>query len=267
MKTRELIGYARKRVRGRRRELLLVCMIPIGADLFFRLAEAALYSLLLYFGAMRPAALFTGENTEQLVIAAVFTLLRWLVTAPLFCAAAVRLKEFTDEKPLFTSFSDMLLSGRFIRRSISAFFMGRLVGAAALVPAAAAGAYAFSLISGGGGSRELFAASNAAALAIAGIALWISVRLSLTAVPFILAACPEKSAAGAVFMSFRFMRGRRGMPLKLAAAYLLPMLTIAAIPFLIPELAAALSIGMSIFMKEDEYILQEYGTAGARLAR
>ena len=48
----ELIGYTRRRIRGRRAELLLVCLPPVAAGLLFRLGEAAFYSLLLYFGAL-----------------------------------------------------------------------------------------------------------------------------------------------------------------------------------------------------------------------
>lgn len=253
MKIWELIAYSRRRIKGRRWAILLVCMLPLGAELVFRLAEAAFYSLLLYFGGMRPAALFNGESPEQLVLAAVFTILRWLVAAPLTCAAAAKLTDLTDEKPKGVSVTELLLSGSFIRRSTASYITGRLVCFAALVPSAAAGAYAFDVLSSGGGSRELFAATNSAAAAVVFAALWLAARLSITAVPYLLAVHPEKSGVRVVFMSLGFMRGRKRLPLMLGAVYLPLMLTVVGIPFFLPELAAAFTTGISIFMKEDEY--------------
>lgn len=257
MKTYELISYSRRRIKGNRRRILLICLLPLGAELFFRTAETALYSILLYFGEMPPADLFTGENTEQLAIAAIFAAFRLFICPPLWCAAAVRLKEFTDEKGRKTSFSDMLLNGRFIRRSISAAFWIKLISAAAVLPAIAAAVFAVKLVSEGAGSRRLIIASNAAALSAAFALFWLAVRASLAAVPFFMAEFPKKGGFSAVMGSLRFMRGRRKMPLYLGAAYILPMLTVIAVPFLIPELATAFSIGISIYFKEDEYVLGE----------
>ena len=225
MKIWELMAYSRKKIKGRRLELLLVCLLPIGAMLLFRLAEAALYSLLLYFGAVRPAGLFTGENTEQLVIAAVFAVLRWTAAAPLVCAAAAVLADAADERPKGVSMAGLLVDGTFLRRSIVSFAAGRLICFLLLIPAAVSGKFAFELI--------------ASAL--------------LTAVPFLLTAHPEKSAVGIVFMAFRFMRGRKRFPAMLAAVYALPVLTVVGIPFVLPELSAGFAAGISIFLKEDEY--------------
>lgn len=257
MKTYELISYSRRRIKGNRRRILLICLLPLGAELFFRTAETALYSILLYFGEMPPAALFTGENSEHLAIAAIFAAFRLLICPPLWCAAAVRLKEFTDEKGRKTSFSEMLLNGRFIRRSISAAFWIKIVSAAAALPAISAAVFAIRIVSEDADSRRLIIASNAAALAAAFALFWLAVRASLATVPFLLAEFPKKGGFSAVMSSLKFMRGRRKMPLFLGAAYILPMLTVVAIPFLIPELATAFSIGISIYLKEDEYVLGE----------
>lgn len=258
MKIWELIGYTRRKIKGRRAELLLICLPPAAAELFFRLAEAAFYSLLLYFGAMSPAGLFTGELAGQLVIAAVMTLLRWTASAPLRCAAAVKLRELTGEGRVRSSASELMLNGRFLRRSISAHIAGRLLSFAAIAPAAALGAYAYTLVSDGGGSGELFAASNAAVLAAVFAALWLSVRLSLTAVPFLLAEFPDKSALSCVFMSLGFMRGRKRIPLALTV--------ISFIPVFLPGAAAAFATGTAIFIKEDEYA-RSAAWAGVRRAR
>ena len=249
----ELIGYTRRRICGRRAELLLVCLPPVAAGLLFRLGEAAFYSLLLYFGAMRPAELFSGGFAGQLVLAGMLTLMRWGVTAPLICAAAARLRSAVTDGAEDVPASELLLRGDFIRRSITAYVAGKLLCFAALVPAALLGAYAYTLIADGGGSSELFAAWNAAALAALSAILWLGARLSVTAVPFLLAEYPDRGGLACVVMSLSFMRGRKRLPLGLAAVYALPLVTLVGIPIFLPELAAAFATGISIFIKEDEY--------------
>lgn len=266
MKIFELIAYSRGNIRGKRRSLLLACLLPFGAELLFRLAEAAFYSLLLYFGAMQPAELFTGKNAEQLVLAVIFTIARWLVTAPLTCAAAVKAMEAAAEKSPRVHVSELLLDGRFLRRSIAASLTMKLICLAALIPAAGAAIYAADTVSRGGGSRELFGAVNMAVLAVLLMGVWLAARLTAAAVPFLLAAYPEKGGIAAAFGAFRFMRGRRALLLKLFAVYLPLMTTIAGIPFFLPELAAALATGISIYIKEDEYAA-ERGMGGAENGR
>ena len=266
MKIFELIAYSRGNIRGKRRSLLLACLLPFGAELLFRLAEAAFYSLLLYFGAMQPAELFTGKNAEQLVLVVIFTIARWLVTAPLTCAAAVKAMEAAAEKSPRVHVSELLLDGRFLRRSIAASVTMKLICLAALIPAAGAAIYAAETVSRGGGSRELFGAVNMAVLAVLLMGVWLAARLTAAAVPFLLAAYPEKGGIAAAFGAFRFMRGRRALLLKLFAVYLPLMATIAGIPFFLPELAAALATGISIYIKEDEYAA-ERGMGGAENGR
>lgn len=252
MKTRELIKYTRRLIKGSRYRLLLMCMIPIGGELFFRASEAALYSLILYFGSIEPLKLFTGKIQEQAVISAVFSVIRSLVMPPLWCGTAARLMRFEEGREENDSFSDMLMSWKFIRRSIAASLFGKLISAAVLIPGAAAAVFGLKMLSDGADSRELIIATNLIAVGIAFVILWAAVRIGLTAVPFLLYKRQELSAVGVVMWSFRVMRGRRGLPIMLIIAYLPLILTIAAAPFLIPELAAAYAVGISIFLKEDE---------------
>ena len=56
------------------------------------------FSVALSLVIMAGAELFTGKNAEQLVLAVIFTIARWLVTAPLTCAAAVKAMEAAAEK-------------------------------------------------------------------------------------------------------------------------------------------------------------------------
>ena len=256
----ELTAYSRRRIKGRRREVLLVCLLPVGAELLFRLGELALYSFMLYFGIIKPFALFTGENTEQLIAMAVMTAVRWLMTAPLICAAGYKLIGMTEGREQDVSVSELLLEKGFALRSITAFLTGRLVSFAVLIPAAASAWYAWSQASRGADSSGLFIAVNMTVLAAVLLVIWAAVRIDLTAVPFILAARPELSGAGAVFAALRFMSGRTGLPLKLAAVYFLPLLTLAGIPFFLPEAVFAYAAGIGIYIKEDEYAAQ--GGAG-----
>lgn len=254
MKVRELIAYSRRILKGRRRELLLVCILPVGAEIFFRLAEITVYSLLLWFGAVAPTELFTGTHGGQFLMAAVCTVSRWLAASPLWFAAARRLSGVAAgaSTPPFT---EILLEKGFIRRSITAVLWGKLFSLAAFVPVIVPAAWGWGLLRSGADSQALFFASNAAALSAAGLLLWLSVKLSLPAVPFIMAECSELGPFSAVWRSFRFMRGRKRVLVKLMAVYALPAISIVGLPFVLPELMTAFALGISIFQKEDEYSL------------
>lgn len=253
MKTFELLSYSRKKVKSRRREVFLICTPPIFAGLFLRIAEISLYSFLLYMGAFTPAGLFTGESVEQVIIAVVFAFIRQVISAPLYCASAVRLIEFANDSVKKSLFSEMLLSGRFIWRSISSFFMRKIISAVVLSPAVISGIYAIKILSSDADNTELFIASNLFALCVFSFIAWIAVKISMSAVPFLLAEYPEKSGFRVVFMSFGFMKGRKIMFAGVGILFFLPVITIIAIPFLIPEIASVYAVGMSIFFKEDEY--------------
>lgn len=252
MKIRELTGYSGKLIKGRRCEILLLCLLPIGTELFLRTAEAAMYSLMLYFGNISPADLFTGRNAEQTVLSALFSLLRFLIMPPLWCGLAARLMMLAEGRNEPPAFSELLLSGKFITRSISAAFFVRIISALLFAPVVISAAYGINLLSDGAEGTELIAAVNLIALSIALGYCWISVRIGLTAVPFLLWRRRELSAFRAVIFSLRFMRRRRNLPFKLILTYLPLVLTIAAAPYFIPEWAASYAVGISIFFKEDE---------------
>lgn len=252
MKIRKLMSYSRNSLKGRRIELLLICLLPIGAELFLRTAESALYSLMIYFGNIAPVDLFSGKNTEQAVISVLFALLRCLAMPMLWCGLAARLMVFAEKKRETLAFSDMLLSGKFILRAISASFFARLISAVILLPSLSAVAYAIYLLSDGAKGGELIFSANLIALGIIIFIYWAGIRLSLTAVPFLLWKFKNISALKVVFFTLRFMRKRRRFPLMLALTYLPPVMTIALAPYFIPEWAAAYAVGISIFLKEDE---------------
>ena len=68
MKTVELLRYSGGVVRRTGLRPWLACLLPIAGGAFFRLAEAALYSLMLYFGILSPRELFTGGSLMQTAV-------------------------------------------------------------------------------------------------------------------------------------------------------------------------------------------------------
>lgn len=250
MKIRELSGYTEKMIRGRRWELLLLCLLPIGATLLLRSAEAAVYSLMLYLGTIRPIDLYTGINTEQGILSAIFILLRFLIMPPLWCGLGARLMLFAEGRKEPPHLSRYLSSGKFILRAISANFFIGLISALFLIPIVAALGLGIYLLSDGAVGRELFLAVNLIALGIFLGIRWIFLRLGFTAVPFLLLKKRELSAFRVVLFTLRFMRHRGSFPLKLLLTYLIPVLIIP--PYFIPKIAVSYAVGISIFFKEDE---------------
>ena len=68
MKLRELIRYSKALLKNNRISTMIICLLPFLPEIFFRFAEATVYSLVLYFGDMPPLSLFSGENPLQIVI-------------------------------------------------------------------------------------------------------------------------------------------------------------------------------------------------------
>lgn len=252
MKIRQLIPYTKKLLRGRRVRTAIICILPLCSEIFFRLAEAAVYSLLLYFGEITPAELFSGGSPVQLSAALVLTLMRWVVTAPLLCASAFRLSEICSEKPC-TPFSRVILSRWNFRRSLAALLWMKLTGLIALAPAVFFGLSTYSMLHGTLDTDEMFIAANSAVLTAVSFIMWLSLKLSFAAVPFILVRYPQKSPLRAVLSSVGFMRGRRIVLLKLAAVYILPAMSIVGTAFALTRTMTAFSLSIDIFMREDEY--------------
>ncbi|MBQ9898615.1 MAG: hypothetical protein IJM44_04065 [Ruminococcus sp.] len=252
MRIRELTGYTRTLLRGRRARTMMICTLPLGAELLFRSAEAAVYSLLLYFGEMPPIALFSGRSAVQMSVAAVCALLRLLTVSPLLCAAADRLCGLCSGHRT-VPVSRLLLDRRFFRRSIAAALWTRAISLAALVPAVFFGISAWSLMSSGAGPAGSLVAVHSAVLTAVSLLAWISVRISLAAVPFVMAIYPKKSVFYAVRRSFRLMSGRKRVVLRLCGRYVPLMAAIVTIPALLTSLMTAFALSVEIFVMEDEY--------------
>ncbi|WP_177243935.1 hypothetical protein [Ruminococcus flavefaciens] len=235
---------------------MMICILPLGAELFFRFAEAAVYSMLLYFGNIEPIRLFGGSSPVQLGVTAASTLLRLLTTAPLMYAAAYRLYGMTSELPQkrCEAFSRILLRKCTFKRSISAALWTKAVGLLALAPAVFFGTAAYGLTGEKLSPREAFLAANALFLTGVSVILWLSLKLCFAAVPYILVRFPKMTAFRAMIFSVGFMRGRKSVLLRLLAVYLPQMLTIAGLPYALTKLMTAFSLSIDIFIKEDEYL-------------
>ncbi len=253
MKLRELICYSRSIVRQGRLHILIICLMPLFTELFFRLAEASVCSLLLYFSDMSPAELFTGENEPQFVFSLTCMVLRVLTIPPLTCAAAFRLTELCCGDEGVTPLWEVLTDMRFLRRSVVSGLLCRIIGTLFFMPVLFSGETLAALLKKGGGENELFAAVQAAALTAVSLLLWAMVRLTLSAVPFLLVRRTDKSAVGTVFCSFRFMSGRRGHFLRLIGMYALPALSLIGLPLALPDLMTAFAVSISVFAQEDDY--------------
>lgn len=253
MKIRKLICYSDSLLKGRRMKALLVSLMPVSAELLFRFAEAALYSLLLYFGGISPLGLFTGESVLQQLAALLCTVWRWLTVSPLIYASAYWFSGLSGERDK-SSLSELILSRKVFRRSLAALLWTKLAGLLALVPVFLFGGAAYLLASEGEGSIHVLMAVHASVLTAISVFLWLRVKLTMLAVPFLMVHYSDSSAFAAVRSSFRFMRGRRGVLFRLLLIYLLPMLTVVGIPFLLPGLFSAAAVLVDISVKEDEYL-------------
>ena len=255
MKLREVIRYSKDLLKKRRIGTMIICLLPLSSELFFRFAEATVYSLVLYFGDIKPLSLFGGENPLQILTTLLSSLMRWLVGSPLIYAVSFRLCEvcYENRQRPFTPLSEILLNGRNFRRSLAVSLWTKIIGFVTLVPVGICGMTAYYFIMNGKDTNDLFITVHAIVFTIVSLFLWLNVRITMLAVPFLMAHFPHKSVFRLVFGSFRFMKGRHADILKLFASYILPMMTIVSIPYLIPEVMTAFSLSISIYIREDDY--------------
>lgn len=260
MKLRQLTDYTKNILRRRQLRSLMVCLALLGTELFFRLAETALYSVILYLGDVTPGGLFTGESKLQQIIAVCCTVLRYLTSAPLVYAAAHWFCTVTSDKQLRcrkTSLSAVILRRKVYFRSLSVTLLTKLTGLLFLLPAFFFGAVTFSLVAGIIGNSDdtsLFMAVHAGVMTLISLFIWLRARLALTAVPYLMILFPKISPIGLIIRSFRLMKGRRVMLVRIFIHYITPMLFIVTVPTLLPRLFAAVSLFVSISLREDEYL-------------
>lgn len=253
MRIRELISFSGKMLKGKRAVTMTVCLLPLAAELFFRFAEAAVYSLLLYFGQMQPAALFSGGSRIQLAVALITAVLRITFTAPLTFAMAFRLMELCGSRKSVTPLSRILMSRKYFRKSLGLSILSKSAALIALAPAVFFGITASSMLSTARTARELFLTCHAFMLTVVSVIMWLSLKISLAAAPFLMVHFPEYSPFRIILLSIRFMKGRKSAFVGLAAVYLLPIVSIIGLPFACTRLTSAAALCISIYIKEDEY--------------
>lgn len=258
MKIRKIIGYSDKLMSGNRLKCMLLCAALAGTELFFRLAEASFYSILLYFGKAVPAGLFSLGDPLRTIFTLTCTSLRILCTAPLIYAAACRFVGICGENRQLKNapLSRLILSKRNYRRSLAALLISKAVGVIFMIPTVFFGSFAYKLISesiGSESSVKLFTAVHAAVMTILSFGIWVWAKLSLMSVPFLMAEKPKESVLRLSVHSFAFMKGRRTTFVKLLLYWVPQMLFIATIPYALMGLCSAAALSVNIFMKEDEY--------------
>lgn len=250
MKLRELVRYSKALLKNNRINTMIICLLPFLPEIFFRFAEATVYSLILYFGDVKPIFLFSGENPLQVVIAVFSSLLRWFTTAPLIYISAFRLCEicYDNRKKNFTPISEVFINGRNFRRSLAVSLWTKFIGLLALVPAGISGITSYYFIMN---TDNLFIVVQTIILTIILLFFWLNVRLTLFAVPFLMSHFPQKSVFRLILHSFKFMHGRHIDMFKLFTAYAFPVLV--AMPRYLPEMMTAFALSISIYVREDDY--------------
>lgn len=266
MRVSELVRYSRKLLKHKRGKVMLLCLLPFGAELAFRSAEAAVCCLVLYFGSAVPAELFTGGSPELAVCTAVCGVLRIVFCPPLLYGVIRKLVMLSGGKTS-PAMTDLLTDLRFVRRSITAELWCRAIGIAAAVPVIVSGGAFCRIASNGGGEDALFGLLVTGAGTLLLAVLWLSVRLSLTAVPFLTVMDVRRSTLSTALYSLRFLSGRKSLLVRLMAVYALPVLSLAGLPFFLPELMTAFTLCLSIFLLEDQNggrikLLRIAGTGG-----
>lgn len=252
MKLRELIRYSKALLKNNRISTIMICMLPLVPEIFFRFTEATVYSLILYLGDIKPISLFSGENILQVLTSVLSCIFRWLTVSPLLYVSAFRLCEicYDSRRKNFTPISAILVNSRNFRRSLVLSLWTKLIGLLALIPAGISGIATYYFIMN---TDDLFMVMQTVVLTIVSLFFWLNVRLTLFTVPFLMAHFPQKSVFRLVWYSFRFMKGRRTDILKLLMSYAFPALTLISIPYFLPEMMTAFSLSISIYVREDDY--------------
>ena len=254
MKLHELIKYSKALLKHRRISTVMVCLLPLFPEIFFRCIEATIYGMLIYVGEVQPIQLFSGENPIQITIAVSFIVIRWLASAPLVYVSAYRLCEicYDNDKPNqnLTLLSEIFVNRRNFFRSLALSLWTKVIGILALLPAGLCGVMTYYLIMN---TDDLFIVVQSVVFTILSLYLWLNVRLTLFVVPFLMAHFPHKSVFRMVMYAFRFMRGRRTGMIKLFVTYLFPVVVPLTSLYFLPELMTALSLSISIYVREDDY--------------
>lgn len=256
MRLGKIIGYSYSLMSGSKMRFTLLCSAIVGTQLLFRLSEASVYWIMLYFGNLRPAELFMLNNPIKVISGICFTLMRYFATAPLIYCAAYRTTGICMDNGRMrcASLSGLILNKKRFGRSLCALLISKAVGFVFLIPTVFFGITAFRLISESSDSSvRLFMAVHAAVMTLLSAGLWVRAKLAMMCVPFLLIREPEKSVFSISAESFRFIRGRRSTLLKIILFYAPQGLLIFTAPIALSGLLSATALCIDIFIKEDAY--------------
>lgn len=259
MKLRQLTQFSDKLLKGKRTLAFLIALMPVGAELLFRLTETAVCSVILYYTGMKPLGLFTGENLVQQLTSLACTALRLMTLAPLSYATALWFSRLCDGDTGRKSLrlTRVILSPKIYGRSFTALLISKAVSFVFLIPATLFGGITFTLISeslSGSGELRLMITVHATVMTLFSLFLWLRAKLTLIAVPFLLVRFPQRGALRVTRDAFRFMQGRRITLIKILLRYVPMMLPIVTIPVLLPKLFTAAALYIGICLREDEYL-------------
>ena len=253
MKIASLINYSSSLLKKRNLKAFTSASSLICIFLFFRLAEAAAASIILYCTDISPAELFSADNSLWQLFVFACTLLKYAAAAPVSFAVWGWFTGFCcDEKIKIYSIAEILSDFRLAFKCISIFICKKAVLLITFLPVAVFAAFSADLF-GKGDSVSLFYAVHCFSMTVLSIFLWLWTMLGMTAVPFLMLRDVKCSPFSLIFNSFKIMKGRRRGLLKMLLLYLIPMCLIVTIPFLISGLFMSLSLYINISIKEVEY--------------
>lgn len=258
MKIRQLTGFTSQLLKGRQTMAFLVCAMPLGASFLFRFAETTVYSLFLYYTGMKPVGLFLGYSIFQQMISLVFTIVRLTAVSPLVYFTAMWLAQLCDDQcERKSANARTLLSPGLFSRSFCGAVLSKLIALMALIPAVVFGYFTFRLISDAvSGLRDfnLIMTVHAVTLTLFSLYMWLSTKLTLTALPFLLVKFPRLSVARVIRYCFVFMKKRKGALIKIFLSYIPLMLPVVTAPVAVTRLFTAVSLYFTISLREDEYL-------------
>lgn len=250
MKIREIVRYSKRLIKNRRTGVMLICLLPVTVGLLFNFMETSVFSMILYFSDRKPVEIIRDRGLLISAISVTILLMKWIFTAPLKYARAVRLNEICCEtRKIYTPVSVILTNSKAVGRSIASEILTKIVSLLAISPAVVTIILAVRSFS----DENLSGCIHLLALSFLLILFWLSVKLTMTCVPFLLARDRSKNALSTVFRAFRFTKGRKSLLLRLVIFYTLPSVFLLPLLWTFPEFMSAYALSMSIFFRQDEY--------------
>ncbi len=257
MKITQLVGYSRNLLKGRKTRAFFSAFSFAGTIVFFRFAEAAAASTMLYCTGLTPFQLFSPENIVWQLFFILCLLLKCAALSPIMPSCALRFTKLCgndvaikNNMSVFSVISDARLNFR----SFFTILAVKIVSLIFMLPVGFFLSLAVNFINNGSEPINVFYAVHCVAMTLTAFGVWIWAVLGMTAVPFAFLKFPNKNIIRIIAYSFRIMKNRRFSIIKLTAIYIPSMIFIATIPWLLTEFFMSVSLYINISIKELEYI-------------